>query len=202
MHKTSLADLLVKESVAYRTVLTDTEVEVYAEMLGHLSQREVTLALRQHMASGSRFFPTVPEILGYVRRAEIVRGERLTGETAWVLVERAVAGVRPGLTRRIDWPDERSRAVLRGMGLSSYDVAQLEGGRRGTVRKEFIQHYDEAARVADALALDAAIGGRQRPALPSGRTAPDPPAVALQQARERAVAERAAQLEAIEEDRR
>ena len=171
MDPRSLIQLLTRTAAAYRVTLTELELDVYIDALGHLDDVTIRAALGRYAQNGRSFFPTVPEILKAASDIAAVRSNQPTALDAWGEFRRKVT-----LRLNLDLLGRNPEAEAARVGLTPTEmqIARRLGGFAHLLQmsprdldfkaKEFAQVYGEVSdrqRTEDQLvALEPARGAR------------------------------------------
>jgi hypothetical protein len=98
------------------------------------------------------FFPTIRRFREIVATIDVAGGARLDGPKAWeAFMRRVVRSYSPGITKVFDWPDERTRQIVREELGGVHFIAHVESDYQlDKLRERFVKAYDQGANVADA----------------------------------------------------
>jgi hypothetical protein len=177
MDPRSLIHLLTRTAAAYRVALTELELDVYVDALGHLDDITLRAALQRYGQGGRSFFPTVPEILKAASDIDAVRSNQPSTLDAWGDLRKKISRVNLDIMGR---QPEYEATRLGITPLDSQIVRRLGGwAHLGMMppkdldwkAKEFAQVYAECVerqRTEDQLVALAPARGARVPLLAEG----------------------------------
>lgn len=126
-------------------------VATFRERFGGLDEATFAAAC-EYAIDNDDFFPTVRRFREIVATLDVATGTRLNGARAWeAFLRRVVRTYSPGITKSFDWPDERTRQIVREDLGGVHFIAHIESDYQlDKLRERFVKAYDQGGAVADA----------------------------------------------------
>lgn len=152
---------MARLAAAFSTEPSAARLEVYFEELGDLPDAVFVQVCTRAVGEWDKPYtlPPIAVLLRYAKEIAVAEGSRLDGAAAWEACERRVfrqwseTGDRliASTGRGYDWPDARSRDVLRNrMGVTVREVVHMHPREYTAMRDRFNALYDQGEAVEEA----------------------------------------------------